>query len=259
MAVTITAPKHSFLQFTPDVIPSCGEDAEYHLPVVNHDDIAFQFFVNTTTKGEADALFDRANALVSVQLVKDCGGAALIDYTALMGLKPTRRRTGERQVLYWWPHGVPLFGSHVALGGCFFIRVRVAHPTAGTISACSTTLQRMAEDCLTSVLTYSAEQNVFGFNYCGSGAVDTGAIVAPEVTADCEPTIFHFTDAATIDYYYSPALKAKYGDIPKVDIYLLGENGRYTQPVIEQGFDRFPPTRILADLGGPATGFMKIS
>jgi hypothetical protein len=46
--------------------------------------------------------------------------------------------------------------------------------------------------------------------------------------------------------------------VPTVEIWIW-DGSQYAKPFIQTGFDAYPITRILANLGGPATGFLKIS
>lgn len=255
MAIRIKSPKFSFVRFDNEVLQrTCNPLAiDFHLPVAYYDDIAFQFFAETDTKEEATALFDLGNNLVTVGIAKDCDSDLLINYLTFLELKPDRARLSDKQVLYNWPHGFPLFDAHVGIEECFVVKVDVN----GT-AACSNTFQRINEDCYTSVLEYGSTQNIFDFNYCMSGGIDTGG--EPEPVPACAPTIVQFQNVEKIDYYYSPAMRQKYGDVPTVKFWIKDENtGLYTNMIINQGFNAFPPTRILADLGGVSSGFFKIS
>lgn len=255
MAITIKSPKFSFVRFDNEVLQkTCNPLAiDYHLPVAYYDDISFQFFVETGTKDEATALFDLGNNLVTVGIAKGCDDDLLVNYRTALGLKPERARLSDKQILYTWPHGFPLFDAHIGMEECFVVKVDVN----GT-AACSNTFQRIAEDCYTAVLEYGSTQNIFDFNYCMAGETDTGG--EPEPVPACEPTIVQFQNVEKIDYFYSPAMRQKYGDIPTVKFWFLDEaTGKYYSPVIDVRFNAVPPTRILADLGGPATGYFKIS
>ena len=50
----------------------------------------------------------------------------------------------------------------------------------------------------------------------------------------------------------------KYGQVPTVEIWIW-DGSQYVKPFVQAGFDAYPPTAIIADLGGAATGFIKIS
>lgn len=263
MGVYVRSPGFSFVQFstfgysygfTEEDHSTCfPEEVGFCLPVYAYDDIAFQFIVLTDTVAEADELCTLGTTKVKVGLVRACSDAAfLIDFDA-DGFTPERFRISEKEVLYNWAHGFPGFDIELVEDDCFYVQVKVLMDS-GTVHGCSNCFQRVLADCYTSILEYGAEQNIFGFNYCGSGAL----FEDEEVT--CEPTIVQFTDALTISYPYSETMRELYGDVPTVEIWIFEPlENKYFKANIQAGFDAYPPTLIQADLGGPATGFMKIS
>jgi hypothetical protein len=255
--ITIRSPRFSFVQlfeslygFEPESYDSCLFDVGFCLPVYAFDDIAFQFSVVTETVEEADELCAGGVNKVEIGLVRECGDS----FDVAFAERPDMVRVGEKEVLYKWPHGFPGFDTEYDFGECFKVKV-IVHMDSGDISACSNCFERIREDCFTSVLEYGATQNIFGFNYCDSGTADQDE-TEPEVCED--PTIIQFEDALTLSIPYTVAMKNKYGDVPTVEIWTL-DAGQYVKTFIRAGFDAYPPTMIIADLGGPATGFVKIS
>lgn len=256
MSVTIRSPRFSFVRFgsPADNYNTCSDTrVNFCLPVFGADDIAFQFIAVADTEEEANALCEPG--LVTVGLVRECEQEGFdINFKSQYNRVPERIRISATEVLYNWPYGLPGFSLEYDIDECFLIKVLIDHPTAGEISACSNCLQRIADDCFTSVVEYGADENQFGFSYCGGeGLFDE------EDEAPCaDPTIIQFTDVETLNIPYTPALQALYGDVPTVEIWIL-DGGEYVQSIIRAGFDAYPPTQIIADLGGTATGFLKIS
>lgn len=255
MGVEIRSPRFSFVRFgTQDNYQTCNPlEVQFCLPIYAHDDIAFQFVAIADTAAEADALCDFANDLVTVGLVDDCDSDFSLNFKTAATLTPERFRIGEKQVLYNWAHGIPGFDSIYNVDDCFRIKILIEHPTAGDITACSNCLQRIPEDCYTSVIQYGSTQNVFDFNYCGGGD-----LIEEDESPCPEATIIQFIDAETLSIPYTAVMAANYGAVPTVEVFIL-DNGEYIKPVIRVGFDAYPPTTIIADLGGMASGYIKIS
>jgi hypothetical protein len=244
MAIRIISPINSFIRFgESNAITSCNfVDINLCLPVYEEDDIAFQFVAETDTVEEADALCDLTNSLVEVGLSGSCA-----DEMTPFVAKPERFRISDFQVLYNWSHGLPGFADLFGVGDCFVIKVSV-----GETEGCSNCLQRIGSDCHTSVLEYGNDDNAFGFNYCNSGAVDADQAV-------CDPTFVTFTNALTLTIPYTAAMVAKYGTVPTLKSWLYDINGELVNMSVRQAFDGYPPTEIRIDLGGLASGILKIS
>lgn len=259
MSVRIRSPRFSFVQlasaeygYVPETYGSCNfPDAQFCLPVFAYDDIAFMFILEADTEAEADELCVLGEPdKVEVGLVRECGDDFDIAF-ADQALRPEKSRISPTQVLYKWAHGFPGFDAEYALEDCFKAKV-VAHMDSGDVVACSNCFQRIAEDCFTSLLEYGSEQNIFGFNYCD------GVVEDEEIPICSDPTIIEFTDALTLNIPYTSAMKQMYGEVPTVEIWIF-DGTNYTKAFIQAGFDAYPPTAIIADLGGAATGFIKIS
>lgn len=252
MAIQIRSPKYSFVRFgeTIDDDTCSREVVNFCLPVYLYDDVAFQFVAVCDTVEEAN-LLSGADDLMEIGLVSDCGDEPM---DLMFNQVPDRFRISEKEVLYNWPHGLPGFDGVYSVNECFRIKVVITIGYSETTS-CSNCFERIGEDCYTSVLDYGATENQFDFNYCGSGGMfedgENGDVCV-------EPTIIPFTNVSTLNIAYTNTLKSKYGDVPTVEIWIL-DNGVYARPVVRAGFDAYPPTAIIADLGGNATGFIKIS
>jgi len=254
MAVTIISPVNSFVRFgEAAAAPLCiWGNINYCLPVYDQEDVYFQFVVNGTEL-EIDSLCTQSGDEVTVNLVTDCDDLPLITFTE----KPDRFRLSETQVLYNWPYGFPNFTSVVAVGSCFKIQVVIEATPYGypdeTLVECSNCFERISDDCFTSVVEFSNDEDAFGYKYCYGGAVDSPDIPADQ---DCEPTITTFVSVATLQIPYTAFLQNKYGDFPTVQVWIYDGSGQLINMGITASFDAYPPTMISFDFGGPASGII---
>jgi hypothetical protein len=249
MAVNINSPRFSFVQFSESsVVQSCEfRDMHLCLPVYEYTDVAFQFVVVTDTEDEADELCDLTNTKVSIGIVESCADDFLIEFAA----KPTRFRIAPKQVLYNWTHGLPDFDLSIEVGECFYIKILVDIDSGYT--ACSNCFQRIAQPCHTSVVEYGNEENAFGFNYCNSEEEDIDG-------DECVPTIIQFPPGTeTLVIPYTASMQAKYGNMPSVQVWIYDENSELVDMGIRVAFDAYPPTELRIDMGGPASGIVKVT
>ncbi len=249
MGLNIVSPKNSFIQFAEsDYLDSCGvNEIAVCLPVLNDDDIAFQFLIQADTEGEADLLCDLINAELTIGIRVKCTDNNIKTFTE----KTERFRIGPTLILYNWSAGLPGFTSVITDGQCFHINISTTEYGI-TYNWCSNCLKRISDGCLTSVVDYTGDDNQFGFDYCGGGAVDQSA-------ETCEPTIITFTNQATVSIPYTSFLQAKYGEIPTVAVWIRDETGDLVEMGVRISFDAIPPTTINIDCGGVSSGIIKIS
>lgn len=245
MAYRILSPGNSFVQFgESNLVQSCNySDISLCLPVYDEDDVYFQFIVSADSEEEADALCDLTNSLVVVGLAENCATELINTFTQ----KPDRYRISSHQVLYNWSHGLPGFTDVVNVGNCFVIKVIVDEDT----EACSNCFNRIASDCHTSVLEYGNEDNFAGFNYCNSAVVD-------EDSDTCDPTFISFTNQSTLAIPYTASMLGKYGNVPTLKVWIY-EGTELVNMSVRQAFDAYPPTELMFDFGGLASGVIKIS
>lgn len=249
MAVLVTSPRFSFVRFSDsNSIDSCNfEDIHLCLPVYNEQDIAFQFIVTADTEEEADNLCDLQNEKIVLGVVLSCDDDFLVNFPEANSThKPDRYRIGARQILYNWSHGIPGMENYISVGQCFFLKAVVD----GLYSFCSSCFQRIAGTCHTSVIEYSNEENAFGFNYCNSEESIDGEA--------CQPTIIQFTNEEIITIPYTTALQNKYGQFPSVQVWIYDENSELVNAGLVIKFDAYPPTQFTVNLGGQASGIIKI-
>lgn len=248
MGLNIISPTNSFVQFdNEETIESCNyRDISLCLPVYEADDVTFQFVIEADTIEEADALCNLENTGFSIGLVTDCAAGLILTFVE----NPERFRISDFQVLYNWSNGLPGFSTVIDIGECFFIKAII-----GEESFCSNCFQRISDPCHTSVIEYSNEDNFAGFNYCNSNTVDSGG----GSSTDCDPTFITFTNESTLAVPYTASMVAKYGTLPTIKVWIYDTNGELVNMSVRQALDTYPPTQILIDFGGPATGVLKIS
>lgn len=244
MAIRIISPTNSFVRFS----EACSTtdcnfgSVEFNLPVADSEDVSFQWVIETDTEEEADALCTQDGSGIEVSLVDDCAyGAGLIDFTEL----PERFRLSTTQILFNWQHGFPGFPGPILPEQCFKIRV-----TVDGVQFCSNCFQRVIETCYTSVLEYGNDEDAFGFKYCAGGAVPSGG----DTPVSCEPTEVSFVNVPTLTIPYTAMLQDQYGTIPTIQVWIFDEMGQLVNMSTQVKFDAYPPTQLLFDFGGPASG-----
>lgn len=245
MSLNIIASANSFIQWSEsNVTTACGQHGiELCLPVYDANDIWFQFVIEADTIAEADALCDRANAAVVMGIRLACSDPNFATFIQ----KPDRFRISERQVLYNWQHPIVNF-DRVAIGDCFYFSV-----TAASQTFCSNCLQKIINDCHTSVIEYGNDEDAFGFNYCNSATTDD------DVELDCSPQYIQFTNVPTLVIPYTASMRAKYGDLPSVSTWIYAPDSSLQAMGIEATFDAYPVNTIYLNFGGPASGVIRIS
>jgi hypothetical protein len=243
----IISPLNSFVQFdNTELIESCEyADIDLCLPVYEDDDVWFQFVIEADTEEEADDLCSLTNAGFSIGIVKGCNDGLLLPFVDV----PDRYRISPLQVLYNWSNGLPGFSTVIGVGKCFMVKVII-----NSQHFCSNCFQRIFNTCHTSVIEYGNEDNAFGFNYCNSAAVGSEGD-----SVDCDPTFISFINQSTLTIPYTASMIAKYGNVPTIKAWIYDTDGTLVNMSVRQALDTYPPTQILIDFGGPATGILKIS
>lgn len=245
MPYSISTSRFSFVQFAEsDSIEACNfTAADMCLPVFADQDVWFQFYIDGTSEAEIDDLCADID-LITLGLVEACSDGFLLQFAQ----KPIRYRLSATRVIYLWPHGFPNFAGSLEVGECFHIKIEVADQ-----SFCSNCFIRIGDDCHTSVVQYSNEENAFGFNYCASA---DGTGTGEEV--DCEPLEIPFTDQATMTIPWTAYLQERFGNTPTVQVWVLDENGELVAAGLRVALDTYPPTEIRVDFGGVSSGVVKI-
>jgi hypothetical protein len=246
MAITIVSPPKSFIQFNqaavaahclwPDIVPFC-------LQAYENADYNFQFALQAETEEEADSICTVDGSGVTIGLLS-IDETVDVTFTSL----PQRVRISPLQVGFNWSHGLEGMIENFQIGDCF--NIYVAYGETVWKSNCFT---RIGDDCFTSVLEYGNEENFAGFSYCGGGSIGD-----EDESTVCEPTISQFINQDTLTIPYTAMLQDKYGVMPTVQVWLYDGSGNLVNAGIEVKFDAFPPTQLLFDFGGTASGVIVI-
>jgi hypothetical protein len=248
MAYSITSPAQSFIQFSETgIIDHCiFDNLRFCLPVYEDRDVAFQVYINGTDS-EIDALCGVYGSPISIGIVNTCDDADfLLEFTANpYNDLPEIFRLGDTQLLLNWSHGVPGFTNVISYGECFKIRIQI-----GLTKFCSNCFERTSDNCFTSVIEYSADENAFGFNYCGGGATAAGELT-------CEPLIIPFENQSTMSIPYTQMLRDSYGEVPTVQVW-ISDGTNLVNMGITATFDAYPPNVLGFDFGGVASGIIVI-
>lgn len=247
MPYHIETSRFSFIQFSEvDTVGNCNfADMEMCLPAYADDDVWFQFVVAADTQAEAEDLC-AGEVDIALGLVQQCSDGFLLPFAQ----SPVRYRLSPTRVGYVWPHGIPAFQAYIDVGECFHIKIMV-----GAQSFCTNCFQRIGDDCHTSVLEYSNEDNAFGYFYCGGGDFDSGG---GRGDGACEPLEIPFVHQSTMTIPWTAYLMDRYGATPSVEVWVRDENGDLIKPGVVVKMDDYPPTQISIDFGGDASGVVKI-
>lgn len=260
---SVIVPPASFVQFSEMDTEHCTfGTVRATLPVLNDDDVAFQFIV-TGTEDEIDELatFGNNNAVIVGIVATDIYESILMEFSDV----PERFRIAETQILYNWTAGLPGFYDVINIGECFKIMISVTISGEEQIFT-SNQFIRIGDDCFTSVLEYGSDDNAFGFNYCASAVDPTdpgggggGGEEEPPVTPPtCQPTRIVFTNMTTMRIPYTAQLEELYGATPTVQAWIYDETGDLVNMGISIRMDGSPPTEINLNFGGNASGIVII-
>lgn len=248
MAYSITSPAQSFIQFseTGKIDHCIFDQLNFCLPVYEDRDVAFQAYVNGTDS-EIDALCGVYGSPIAIGIVSACDDADfLLEFTANpYNEVPEIYRLSDTQLLLNWAHGIPGFTNVISYNECFKIRIQI-----GIVQFCSNCLERTSDNCFTSVIEYSSDENSYGFNYCGSGATTTGELT-------CEPLIIPFENQSTMSIPYTQMLRDSYGEVPTIQVW-ISDGTNLVNMGITATFDAYPPNVLGFDFGGVATGIVVI-
>jgi hypothetical protein len=246
MSYSIITPRFSFVRFDGSELTgeSCNfADINFALPVFAVDDLAWQFVISTDEVDDTELCSASATPL-QMGIVLDCGDAGLLyEFTGV----PQRFLVATGQVLFNWTHGVQGLYDNVEIGECFYVKIIFEGN-----EWCSNKMQRIGDDCHTTVLEYGADENAFGFAYCA------GELVG-DATDPCEPLFVTFNNKSTLTLPWTASLANRYGDAPSIQTWIYDSDGLLTRMLIREAMDAYPPTYLTFDFGGPASGVIRIS
>lgn len=144
--MTIINPKYSFVQFS-----ETPQDCETQLQIATNDELAFQIRVITDTVLEALTLMDDGVTLNVVSAASLINMGTLFDFDI--------QRIGEKELLLCWGKGFHFYDIHK--GVCF----RIHFELDGT-DYYSNCFFYNPDEAFTTVVSYSCDENAYGFNYC---------------------------------------------------------------------------------------------
>lgn len=245
MSYRLYSPENSFVQFNETgEVSSCGfAPLTVCLPVYYEDDVAFQVFVESDTEEESDLLCGPYGIKPTFGLTSNCQ-----DFDLEFNLQPEIFRVDSKHILYQWRYGFPGFQFSYNIGDCFQIMIELNEQIF-----CSNCFYRTGGVCWTTELAYTNNDNFAGFNYCSGGTVPLPGGI------DCQQEFFTFNNVPILNIPYTAALKAKYGDVPSVQVWIVDVNGELVDMGIRVALDMYPPTELRFDFGGNATGVIRIS
>jgi hypothetical protein len=170
MSFSISSPAYSFVNFNalPDTDLCCIGDVETCLPLVQNDDLQFQFFVNTDTIDTANAMESIHINNIQLLLVDGAGSTELHNWTLDDTLLFEVIRTGPTTLTYLWKNDLSsLANVLVPYDECFRLKLKVNYSgtTEEAISNCFIVKQ---SDCYTSVLEYTNDEDYGDFAYCSA-------------------------------------------------------------------------------------------
>lgn len=247
--ITLSSPPAAFLKFNTEPEEHCIYGTlDLPLPVIYATDYAWQWVLSGSTEAETLGIF---GATVRVGLVLDESDA---DFLIEFPTTYQRSRLAPTQILYNWGAGFPGFSGVVAVGQCFRVRVQLDDQKWH-----SSRLKRIADDddkCFTSVIAYSSDSGGFGFYGCGPADV---VIPGQNEFGNCVPMVVEFVNVPNVTIPITAEMVTAYGELPSVQVWVYDTNGVLTNMGISANFiGGYPPTAIYVDLGGNASGVVRI-
>lgn len=245
MSYRLYSPENSFVQFSETgEIASCGfAPLTLCLPVYYEDDVAFQVIVEGDTEEETDLLCGAYGIKPTFGLTSNGQ-----DFDLEFNLFPEVFRMDSKHLLYQWPHGFPGFQYSYNIGDCFSVLIEL-----NELLFSSNCFYRTGGICWTTKLEYTNNDNFAGFNYCSGGTIPSPGGI------DCQQEFHTFNNIPILNIPYTASLKAKYGNVPSVQVWIRDVNGELVDMGIRVALDDYPPTELRFDFGGNASGVIRIS
>ncbi len=173
---SIISPKYSFVNFNPQgsVNNCCIGEKEVCLPVVEDNDLVFQFSIVTDTIQDATDVFN--SPLSDIQLLLlDVDGITLHNWTVTDNLFFEKYRIGPNKVTYIWRNTLQqltpndIASSHLQCDQCFSFKI-IATATVDSEVVTKTALSNCfvvkCNDCYTSIFEYYNDESYADFEYC---------------------------------------------------------------------------------------------
>jgi hypothetical protein len=167
----IISPTYSFVNFNPvsEVEQCCIGDNDVCLPVMQNNDIAFQFSITTGTAAKANDVY--GTYIGNIQLILlDVNGSEVHNWTTANNLFFEKYRTGEKTVTYQWRKTLTdLVNNLVDFDKCFSFKVKATCTVAGTtetVAATSNCFIVKEANCYSSIIEYTNDEDYADFHYC---------------------------------------------------------------------------------------------
>jgi hypothetical protein len=163
----IISPQYSFVNFNTITTSDCcdGNNQEC-LPFANVFDLVFQFSIKCDTITEANDLMLTQDIDSILNLIDGPTGTLLYDYTTNDLLFFEKYRTDTTTVTYIWRN--PLYQilyDMVHFDDTFSLQV-VIKVNGIIVAALSNLFKAISDQCYTSLIEYTNDQDYAGFNYC---------------------------------------------------------------------------------------------
>ena len=174
--MTITSPLYSFVQLSPLGATSPLEI----LPFADTADIKFQFKLDVSTSTIADSIMAAnfslkiANATGNITDGTTLTANTIHDYSSSSQYF-TKFRLSPTSILFFWSYGIPSYSSFLSIGQCFKMAVIITNGS-DTVIAISNVFKRTDDTVFTTVVTYSCNEDSYGFNYCVTGSTVPNSI-----------------------------------------------------------------------------------
>ncbi len=171
MSIIIHSPRNSFIKFgSSESEDSCCDSGEqFCIPVIEDDDLVFQFSIITETVAMRNSLWNRdpgEDAKLSLVRSLDPLDEAK-SFTVADGLYFDKYITGDKELTYIWR--VPLFEfeNYISCDQCFYLGLTIHWSDAeDDILLYSNCLIRKCDSCYTSRVEYYGNEDYDEFNYC---------------------------------------------------------------------------------------------
>ncbi len=194
MGITISSPRHSFVQFNQTVDETCDK-VSYSLPVIGENDWRFQVFATMGSTLEADAFMGLLDTDIQLLLVNGTENTSatvaantLVNFTSAHARKFGKYRTSSTEVVLTWTQEMTNLLEETRCDQCFQLAIKIPDGEGGFYYHFSNVFIRKCDPCWTSIINYSCEENAMSFKYCDVGGFVNRARLHMYVTRPVFPT-----------------------------------------------------------------------
>lgn len=162
MAIQLTSPIFSFLQFTEDT-EACVWTERPCLPVYELEDLQFQILAEVTGNNKSDFPLVEGNSIYgSVSLDCEVNILSEQNYSSTWVKYETGEGENPDKYVGYFSYNIGNIWDLISIGECFSIMIYTGSYSLGCFDTC---FKKIAYDCFTSVLAYRNNENAFGFRY----------------------------------------------------------------------------------------------